>query len=805
MPRFLLDVRIAFRSLLRRPGFAVVAVLTLALGIGATTALYTVVQNVLLEPLPYPDSDRLVIVREKNPEAGFPVFSMSPLNFRDYRAEATSFEAFAASTGASLALEPPEGGPARRWSARQVTWEYFDVLAVPPILGRTFVESDDQPGAEPVIVLSYSAWQDLGGDRGILGTRLRIDGRATEVIGVMPDGFRGLTDAFVPLAVDYEETGRGGHWLTGMARLRPDVDLETATAELEAVAASLEATYPDSNTGWGAHVRSMKEVVVADSTSALWLLLAATGVVLLLACANVGHLTLTRLAEREREIALRSALGAGRWQVVRQLLVEGAVLAAVGCGAGLVLARFGTRWLVAIHENAIPRAEAIAMDGGVLAFALGVSIVSVLLFGLFPALQASKPNLAGTLKEGGRGFAGGISGGRLRSALVVFQVASAVVLAVGAGLLGRSLQSLATTDPGFRAEGVWTARLSLPESRYAENEERVAFYRRLVEETSALPGVEEAGGIMPMPLSFGGYVLQFFIDGRPLPEPNRELNSNIGFVLPGTFDALQIPLQTGRVFDESDALGTSGVVVVNRRAADRWWPDENPVGQRITFGDPRDEEEDEWMTVVGVVGDVRADELSSEPEPTFYLPMYQSPMEFVTLVVRSAGEPAAVSAGLREAVERIDPAVPLWAEQPAETIVHEAMADSRFVAALLGSFAGLALLLAVVGVFGVVSYGVTRGRREIGVRRALGAGSLVVARHVLATALGPVGFGVLVGLFGAWGASRWLESLVHGVGTTDPATYSSVAALLVLAGVLASAIPTLRAVRVDPVRVLREE
>jgi len=798
------DLRWAFRGLTKRPGFAVVAVLTLALGIGATTAIFTVVRGVLLEPLPYPEPDRLVVIQEKNPSAGFPRFAISPLNFRDYREMSTSFEAMAARSGTSLALASEDGSAARNLDGREVTWEYLQVMGFPPELGRDFTPEDDQAGARPVVILSHGLWRDLGGDPSLIGQTLRIEGRAVEVIGVLPADFPRDVDALVPMAIDYEETGRGSHYWIAFGRLEEGVSLETARAELENVAAQLEASYPDSNTGWSALVDPLHERTVEDVETALWILLAAVAFVLLIACANVANLTLVRLASREREMALHSALGAGRWRLLRVQMVESLLLALAAAALGVALAERGTAWLVALNADQIPRSTEIGLDPGVLVFALAAAVGSALLFGLLPALQASKVDLAGTLKEGGRGQAGGRRGQRVRAALVLSEVALALVLLVGAGLLLQSFARLSGVEPGFDLEKVWTANLSLPETAYPEREDRIAFFERFFEEAAALPGVESASAVFPMPLSGNNWINALYIEGEPIPEPNQEHNAHMQFIGPDALETMGLTLVRGRSIERSDHAEAERVILVNESAAKRYWPGEDPLGKRLTFGRP-DDEETTWNTVIGVVADAHYTTLDTAPPETVYASMLQAGFSFTTLALSTAGDPASLAGPLRALVAELDRDLALEGEQTGESLLANSVAAPRFNAALLALFAGLALALAAIGIFGVVSYTVAQELRELGVRMALGARARQIVGLVLAKGLRPVAAGIVVGLVSAFAAARLLESLVYGVSVADLGTYALVAGVLAAVAALACLVPALRATRIDPAEILRDE
>jgi putative ABC transport system permease protein len=801
------ELRFARRNLSKTPVLTAVVLVTLALGIGATTAIFSVVDAVLLTPIPYPEPDRLVALIDTNPEAGLPRFSTSPPDFLDWRDQSTSFEHMTAITRSDVSLTG-DGDPEQLLGA-SVTGDFFGVLGVPPRLGRGFTPEDNRPGAQRVVVLSHALWQRrFGGDPGILGRVLTLDGEPHTVVGVAAESFRFPSDAEVwrPLALEITDDMRGGHWLSTFARLRPGVTLEEAQTEMETIARRLAEAYPDTNTGWSVNLFRLDDLVVEDVQTALWVLMATVGLVLLIACANVASVLLARNAGRQREVAIRSALGAGRGRLLGQFLAESVLLALGGGALGLVLAYWGTRLLVSLHPDALPSNVEVGIDGTVLLFAVGVSLLTGLLFGLAPGFQATDVDLRGSLQEGGRGAKGsGRRARRLRDGLVLAEVALAVILLLGAGLLLRSLVALQGESPGFEPNPVLTLRFKLPETRYGEEEQQVAFYRELDAELASLPGAEVAGVGYPLPFSGSGYLLTFAVEGRPKPEPNQEPAAHVRFVTPRYLEALGVPLLQGRRLAESDRRDGPRVALINQRMAEQMWPGEDPRGKRFTFGDPGDEDT-EWIEVVGMVGDVRDQALDREPEMETYVSLYQFPRRSAGIAVRSAGPaPATLAGSAQRVLHRIDKDLPAYRVEPMSAMIQRSMAPDRFGTALLGLFAALALALAAVGIYGVVGYHVARRTREVGVRLALGAARGHVLRLVLRQAMGPVLLGAAAGLAVAPFLTRLLESLLYRVGALDPVTFAAVPVALAAVGFLACLLPALRATRIDPLEALREE
>jgi len=663
MREILAELRFARRSLAKTPAVTLVVLLTLALGIGANTAIFSVVDAVLLTPLPYPQPDRLVILIDTNPEAGFPRFSTSPPDYRDWREQSTSFEHMTAITRSSLSLTGAEGDP-ERLLATEVTGDFFQVFRVPPNQGHGFTEDDDRPGAPRVAVISHELWQGrFQGDPSILGRVLTLDDEPHTVVGVAEEGFQfpSDTDLWRPMALEITDEQRGGHWLSTFARLRPDASIERAQTEMTAIAGRLEAAYPDTNTGWSVNLVPLRELVVEDVETALLVLMATVGLVLLIACANVASVLLARNAVRHREVAIRSALGAGRGRLLLQLLTESVVLALGGGVLGIGLAYWGTRVLTRLHPDALPANVEVGLDGTVLLFTLAVSLLTGLVFGLVPGLQATDVDLRGSLQEGGRGSQGaGKRTRRLRDGLVAAEVALSVILLLGAGLLVRSFVGLQQVPSGFEPAPVMTLRFSLPDARYEEDEQQIAFYRELQRELEGLSGVEVAGAGFPLPLSGSNYVLTFAVEGRPTPKPNEEPSTNVRFVTPGYLEALGVPLVRGRLLSGEDREEAPQRAAINQTFADRMWPGESPLGQRFTFGDPEDPES-EWIEVVGVVGDVRHRALDRDAGLEAYLSMYQSPFSAAGIVARSAGpEPASLARVLEDALHRVDKNLPAY-------------------------------------------------------------------------------------------------------------------------------------------------
>jgi putative ABC transport system permease protein len=798
------DVRYGLKTLGKSPGFTTVAVLALAIGIGANTAIFSVVNAVLIRPLPFREPDRLVRIWESNPERNAPLFSISAANYLDWREQCTSFERIEAYRREQPVAIAGDDGPEQVMSGR-FSAGLPGVLGLAPQLGRSFVADEERPGSGAVAILGHGFWQRrFGGDPGVIGKPITLDGEPYTIVGVMPEGFvlpNNAAEVWTPLAFSGPELDRANRFLRVLARLKPGVPLEQATAELAAVAARLAEQHPDANRGWGVAVQGLQETVVdARVRRALLVLLGAVGFVLLIACANVANLLLARAAGRGREIAVREALGASRGRIVRQLLTESMLIALAGGALGLLLAAWGIDFLAALDPGTIPRVAEVDVDGRVLGFTLATSVLTGLAFGLFPALRASAQDLNTALKEGGQDRSGERGRG-FRSTLVVLEAALALVLLIGAGLLARSFVRLQEVSLGFEPRGVTALQISLPKSRYPEAAQARDFVGRLIERVATLPGVTAAGAASTVPMFGGNTMTAFTVEGRPS-QPGEYEAADFRVVTPGYLDTLGVPLLRGRGLTPADDEGAPPVLVINETFARRYWPGEDALGKRIAIRGV----EGEPHTVVGVVGDVRELEAETEPRPTMYQPLMQFPaMRSMTVVARAEGEPEGLAAALREQVWAIDRDQPIASIASMEEIVGRSIAEPRFNALLLGLLAGVALLLALVGIAGVVAYGVARRTREIGVRMALGAHPDDVLRLVLVQGLRPVLAGVAIGLPAAYASSRVLSGLLFGVSPTDPWTYAGVAALLVAAAAVACWVPARRAARVDPVVALRTD
>lgn len=798
------DLRFGLRVLRKNPVFSAVAVVTLALGIGAGTAIFSVVKGILLEPLPYPEPGELVTVwsdytGRDGPEREWLAFP----DFHDVRTQVASIEEAGVYGGWRPTLTGT--GEPERLEGGQVTRGMLTrVLGVEPLLGRGFLEEEDRPDGPRAVLLGHGLWtRRFGRDPEVVGQTVTLSEQPYTVVGVLPADFRPpfLTDAEIWTTLQQDmanNCGRGCVTLRGLARLGPGIPVERAEEEVRALGRRLAAEYPDSNTGVGLTVIPLQDDLVGELETPLWLLLGAAGFLLLIACVNVANLLLGRLAAREGELAIRSTLGAGRGRITRQLVVETALLFFLGGGLGVLLAYGGVELLVRLAPPETPRLENVGVDGTVLGFALAATLATASIFGLLPALRAGRSDLQGALRSEGRGSAGG-GGARLRSGLVVAQTALALVLLVGAGLMIRTFQGLREVDPGFEPEGVLALRLSLPTNRYPDGPERIQFYEGLLERLRALPGVTAVGSVNSLPMEGRNSDVSYSVEGRPPPEPGREPGTWIRVVSPGYLEAIGTPIVRGRGLTESDTEETPLVIVINETLAEEVFPGEDPIGKRISFGDP-------WREIVGVAADIRNFGVRRSSEPATYIPYAQVPFTEMALVLRTeAADPATLTPAVRRAVAELDPRLAASGIRPLVEIVRGTQTVERFSLGLLGLFAAVAVLLASVGLYGVVSYTVTRRLREMGVRITLGADAGAIRTLVVGRSLALAGVGVVLGLGAALALTGYMESLLYQVSPTDPVTFAGTALLLLAVAAAASAVPAWRAGRVDPMEVLRSE
>jgi putative ABC transport system permease protein len=822
MQTLLQDLRFGARMLLKRPGFTLVAVITLALGIGANTAIFSVVNAVLLRSLPYDEADRLVYLRERHPQ--YEEMSISYPDFTDWRARNRVFESIGVYNFTSYNLTG--GGEPERLQAAQGSADLFAALRVRAALGRLFTNEEDKPGGPAVAVLSHELWRRrFGGDPNILNQSLTLNDRPYTVIGVLPPDFRieRQIAMWVPvgqLSAQPLWQDRGNHpGLRGVARLKSGVTLEQARADLDSIAAQLEEQYPDSNKHVRARIIPLLENYVRDVRRSLWILLGAVGLVLLIACANVANLLLARAATRQREMAVRSALGASRWRVVRQMLTESLLLAVVGGALGLLLAEWGVDLILAFGRDSIPRADEIGLDNRVLVFTLAISALTGVIFGLAPALQSSRAELQEALKETTRGATGGRH--RLRQTLVVAEVALTLVLLIGAGLLIRSFYRLQEVNPGFVDEHVLNFRVSLPERKYPDEHQWLNFYQQVEQKLRALPGVEEVSVTTRVPMGDNDWQSGFSVVGQPPPPPGQGPSMEITIAGPDYFRALGIPLLRGRYFTGQDNRSNLSeeklrgldqrqrlraglkTIIVDEEFARRHWPNEDPLGKQIRWGGGPN---DPPLTIVGVVGRVK---LYRPNEPAgfvqAYLPFLEMPDNHMSFVVKSTLAPEQMIAAARREAQDVDPGQPIYDVRTLTKLRDESIAPQRLNLLLLGLFAAVALALAVVGIYGVMSYAVEQRTREIGLRMALGAQALDVLRLVVGQAMRLALLGVALGLIGAVALTRLMANLLFGVSATDPGTFSVVALLLAFVALMACWLPARRAAKVDPMVALRCE
>ncbi len=811
MSWLLQDLRYSFRTLSKSPGFTTVALLTLALGIGANTAIYSFVDGILLKPLPYADADRIVRVLEKPP--GGTRNGISTLNFLDWQHDNTVFDFMAAQSGGSMTLSG-QAEPELLHCGR-VSASYFNIFGIKATLGRTFLPEEDQPGRDHVVVLSYVLWQNrFGGDQSILNRTILLDNQPYTVVGVLPPGSafdRAYNQLWRPLAFEPSNMTRNFHWFGSFARLKQGVSLQQAQKGMDVIGARIASQYPDSNKGWGVTVERYSDVIIGpDMRTALYVLLAATGMVLLIGCANLANLALARGVAREREVAIRSSLGAGRWRLVRQFLTENVLLSVCGGVLGIALGFGMMKYLkFLMPPNSFPREVVIAMDSRVLLFALAVSVLTGLLFGMAPALQATTPELANSMKEGGRGATSGASRRHLRDALVVSEVALAFVLLAGSGLMIRSFFRLLNVDTGFDSTNVLTMDLPVSDKNYPDPVQLNAYLREIQAAVEAVPGVRETATTCATPLQGACYGMPMQVAGRPMVDRANRQGGFYKVVSPSYFHTLAIKLLKGRALSDHDKKGSPPAIVINNRLAKRYFPDQNPIGQRILIQEivPGKTElgpEIAWE-VVGVIADEKVNGLNDERSAGVYVSYDQSPVYDVSLIVRAAIDPATLQKAVAAAIHGVNKDQAISDVETLEQIKSETMSSDRLEAALLLVFAAVALLLAAIGIYGVISYSVAQRTHELGIRAALGASAGSLLKLILYRGLALTLVGVIIGVGGSLALTRTMATLLYGVGVRDPWTMWSVGAILTAVALTACYVPARRATKVDPMVALRYE
>jgi putative ABC transport system permease protein len=802
MDSIIKDIRYGVRGLLKRPGFTVIALVALALGIGANTAIFSLVNAVVLRPLPFSEPDRLVWVWGNLRNIGGTA-SISPPDFLDYRSQNKTFEQFAASGTLPGAVNLSGSGEPERLTASIVSGNYFDAFGVQPALGRGFTLDNEKAGQDQVTVLSHAFWQKrFAGDKDIVGKTIFLDSKSYQVLGVMPAGvnFPQQAELWIPISFEGspEMKWRKAAFLRPVGRLKPGVTLTQAQADTDAIAAHLEEQFPDSNTGRSLRLVSLREQLVGGTRSTVFILFGAVGFVLLIACANVANLLLVRAAARQKEIALRTALGASRLRIIRQMLTESLLLSIAGGALGALLAIWGVELLVTLSAKTLPPTADVKIDGSVLAFTFAISIVTGLLFGLAPAFRTAKVGLIDSLKDGARGTEGTLRN-RTRSLLVVFESAVAVVLLIGAGLLVRSLIALQSVDPGFDANNVLAVRLDLTSMKYKGEGKLANFFEQLEPRISSLPGVQSVGLVTELPMSGQLSDLPYTVEGRPPATPDQTLDADFRLVNQQYFTAMRIPLLRGRNFTEQEVKEGKAVVIVSKQLVDTVFPNEDPMGKRLVSG-----MSGVAFEIIGVVGDIRHNSLGAQPYPAMYLPT----RDFANrrnLVIRTQNDPLSIVGALRQEVQALDPDLPISEVKRMTDWVDSSVAVPRYRTTLLAAFAALAMILAATGIYGVMSYTVAQRTHEIGVRMAMGARRLDVLKLVVRQGMLLTLVGVILGLAGAFALTRVMASLLFGVTAKDPLTFVAVAGLLSAVAFIACFVPALRATKVDPLVALRYE
>jgi putative ABC transport system permease protein len=806
METILQDIRYALRALFRRnAAFTAVAIITLALGIGANTTIFSLVNSILLSPLPYEEPERLVSIYGHNLTRGVSMPRVSAGDFADWRNQNEVFSDISAIRFKTFLLT---GRSEPEWiSGGAVSASLFHMLGVKPLLGRVFGQEDEQPSRSNVALISHRLWQRVyGSDEGLVGESLTLDGQSYVVAGVLPRGFQFPRefDIWVPLTINPAlATARRARFLQAVARLKDGVALDQAQTQMDTISRQLEQAHPDTNAGWGVRVVPLYKEVVGSVGRIVWVLFGAVGFVLLIACANIASLTLARAITREREVGIRIAIGAGRRRIIQHLLVESCVLAIASGMAGFLLSLWGVRALVALAPADIPRIAEVSVTGWVLVFTLVVSALTGVMFGLAPAVNSCNPDLSGVLKEAGRGQAIGNRRPGLFRLLVIFEVALAVVLLSGAGLMIKSFIRLQNVDPGFAPRNILTMRISLPESKYPEAASQAAFFRQLLDGVAALPGVESGGVITELPIGGSNGAFPFTIEGRPQPGPEEQPTAFYNSVSPDYFRAMGIPLVKGHYFGEIDKGDkATRAIIIDEVMARRYWPGEDPIGKRlsITAGKPIPHE------VVGVVKAVKFHGLDlNSIIPAAYVSHVEAPQPSMALVIRTATDPASLAGAVREELKKIDKDQPMSRVSTMEQLLSESLSQKRFYTSLMSAFALIALVMAAVGIYGLMTYSVTQRTQELGVRMALGARPWDVIRLAMGQNLISVAAGALIGLIGAFGLTGLLSSLLYGITPTDPATFAAVVGTLLATALLACYLPARKATKVDPLVALRHE
>jgi putative ABC transport system permease protein len=799
------DIRFALRLFSKSPGFVAMAVLALGFGIGANSAIFSFLNAFVLRPLPSVEDAHRVVTIECRRRGG--TMGVSYADFLDWRQQARAFSLMAATQSFNpvvTGVGEPERVPAARVSAG-----FFDLFTARPALGRVFSPQDYAPGAPPVVAIGYKYWQrSFAGKSGVLGASVTIDGVSHQIVGILPAGFRYSwedDDFFAPLPPDASGSARGRRSLDVMARLKPGVSLAAAQTEMDTIARRLELQYPATNTAVRASVEDLIRMLGDGPDEGIYMLMGVVGFVLLIACANVANLQLARAAAREGEMAVRTALGASRARLIRLVLTESTGVALLGGVFGIAMSYAGARIIVASLPADVQPLNPNFFDARVLAFTAAVAVLTGILAGIAPALRVSRIDIHSTLKEARRGAGGAAYGTGMRGAFVIAEISLAVVLLLAAGLLIRSFNALQSVDPGFRVDGLLTAQVQLPAARYPKPEARAAFFRDLLEKIAAIPGVESADACSSLPMTGGGYTTNFVVDGRPAPPSGHENLSHWRAATAGYFQTLGIPLVRGRAFNALDTAAGQPVAIVNRRLARMFFPNEDPIGKRIKWSNNPNSPAP-WMTIVGVSGNAKTWRLGSQPLPEMFTPLSQQPQAFLFLAIRTwSPDPSPVAGAVRAALRQVDPGQPITEVRSMRGIVSESLTEVKYVSRLTALFAVIAMLMAAMGIYGVIGYSVARRTHEFGVRMVLGAGTADVVRLVLRQALYVVAIGLAIGIAGALAVSRLLASWLYGVGAHDPLTFTLVPLALGAIALLASYIPARRATRVDPAVALRCE